>query len=86
MSIPQMVKDRAMVTIDARLEPHFSVTYFFLLQTSRSRRKLSEYSAKSINFTEKSRTLEFGKKGLLSYSGHFVISKEKDSVNLSLLK
>ena len=30
MSIPQMVKDRAMVTIDARLEPHFSVTSFFL--------------------------------------------------------
>ena len=34
MSIPQMVKDRAMVTIDARLEPHFSVTSFFFLQTS----------------------------------------------------
>ena len=52
MSIPQMVKDRAMVTIDARLEPHFSVTSFFL-QTSRSSRKLSEFSAKSINFAKK---------------------------------
>ena len=53
MSIPQMVKDRAMVTIDARLEPHFSVTSFFFLQTSRSSRKLSEFSAKSINFAKK---------------------------------
>ena len=32
MSIPQMVKDRAMVTIDARLEPHFSVTSFFFFK------------------------------------------------------
>ena len=31
-------------------------------------------------------TLEFRMKGLLSYSGHFVISKEKDSVTSSLLK
>ena len=53
MSIPQMVKDRAMVTIDARLEPHFSVTSFFFLQTSRSSRKLSEFSTKSINFAKK---------------------------------
>jgi hypothetical protein len=53
MSIPQMVKDRAMVTIDARLEPHFSVTSFFL-SNQQSSRKLSEFSAKSINFAKKS--------------------------------
>ena len=43
-----------MVTIDARLEPHFSVTSFFFLQTSRSSRKMSEFSAKSITFAKKS--------------------------------
>ena len=56
MSIPQMVKDRAMVTIDARLEPHFSVTFFSNQQSSR---KLSEFSVKSINFAKKSTTQKY---------------------------
>ena len=50
-----------MQVIDARLEPHFSVSYFFLQPRSIDPglfcRKLSESSAKSINFAKKSRKL-----------------------------